>query len=271
MSKLIVDKGAAAAFSFFGQPQSTSSNQLAYFQNQNTSLNEALRRQVIELNQAGLTCIAMPDKTWKAAFFDMDSTVIVQESIVELARAAGQEAAVHAMTEEAMAGRIDFETALRLRVALLKGLSTDEIVKVSQRLTINQGMREFSLKAKQQSLRLYLVSGGFHSLAQSIAEQLGFDGFVANQLRSEQGVLTGEIEGQLIDGKAKAQFLMETCAKFGWSPDDTVAIGDGANDLPMMQKAGAAIGYHPKPVLLPHINGANFHDHRVLVPLLLSC
>ena len=123
----------------------------------------------------------------KAVFFDMDSTVIAQESIVELARVAGKSEEVHRITEEAMEGGLDFDEALRKRVAFLKGLSTDIYRQVGDSLTVNPGIAEFCKDARNSGVRVYMVSGGFMPLATFIGEKLGFNGVLANTLEEKGG------------------------------------------------------------------------------------
>ena len=267
--RLIADMQGAAEFAPFGNATALVDSPLFMYQFSSPAISAHLRQLIFQQNSIGLTCLALPERSWQAIFFDMDSTVIAEESIVELARAAGKEAEVEALTTAAMAGQIDFEASLRQRVALLKGLPIERLEEVRERLQINRGMHAFMSAAKKLSIKLFLVSGGFNCLAESIADELGFNGFLANQLEIKEQKLTGQMDGPIIDGVAKANFLRKICQYHNIKLSDAVAIGDGANDIPMMQAAGAAIGYHPKPILFPHINGANFHDHRLLIPALL--
>lgn len=265
--KLIVDSRKSDSFSHLGRPEQLKALRLSRFVWDANEISQDTKDLVLKTTQAGATCFYLPQKEWKAAFFDMDSTVIKQESIVELSKAAGKAAEVAAITEQAMAGLLDFSSALRERVKMLAGLPESIIATVAKSLSINPGMHDFSKEAKQRSIKLYLVSGGFNALASGIARELGFDGFIANELDSENGVLTGRLRGTLINAESKAQFLVETCTRLGLHPNDTLVVGDGANDLLMVHAAGAAIGYFPKSVLLPHIFGAIFagHDHRALI------
>lgn len=217
----------------------------------------------------GMSPVALPIR---AVFFDMDSTVIAEESIVELARAAEKEREVSMITEQAMAGELDFAEALRARVAMLKGLPASIIDEVGSRLTLNPGIQDFAAFCRDVKVPIFLVSGGFHDLAANITRRVGFAGFRANRLGilSQLGsdVLTGTIDGDIVDGIAKRNFMLETCKKLGIDPGQCAAVGDGANDLPMLQCAGVAVGYRPKSVLLPHIHAANMTgNHRFLAPL----
>ncbi len=231
-----------------------------------------LVRAVGKAMAAGLTVGLCPLSTRiKAVFFDMDSTVILEESIVELARAAGSHESVARITERAMAGEIDFETALRERVATLKGLSSSVLAEVSQRLTLANGIQAFAGFAREIRLPLFLVSGGFSILAATVARRVGFDGWFANDLQVADGRLTGQLEGPVVDADAKRAFLESTCLRLGIKPDQVCAVGDGANDIPMLKAAGVAVGFSPKPVLLDACDAANFSgDHRFLAPLLFG-
>lgn len=265
--KLIVDSKKADTFAQLGRAEQLKAARLTRFIWDENEISEATKELVLKTTQAGSTCLYLPKKEWKAIFFDMDSTVIEQESIVELSKAAGKEKEVAEITEQAMAGLLDFTSALRERVKMLGGLPDQIIADVAKTLRISKGMKELSAAAKAQNIKLFLVSGGFNSLASGVARELGFEGFIANELDSENNILTGLLRGTIINAEAKAQFLIETCQRLGIHPNDTIAVGDGANDLLMMQAAGASVGYFPKNVLLPHIFGAIFtgHDHSAVI------
>lgn len=218
------------------------------------------------LHQRKVSAICLPQRRYRAVFFDMDSTAIAQESIVELARAAGKAEEVAHITERAMAGELDFAAALRERVRMLKGLPAEVIDVVGKSLTTNPGLPEFAAWAQKRGIQLFLVSGGFVPLAAGLARDLGFAGFHANQLEIVSGRLSGEVLGAIVDADAKAAFLRATCQRLGIAPTDVIAVGDGANDLPMLREAGAAIGFCPKELLLPHLDGALYDDHRALIP-----
>ena len=207
----------------------------------------------------------------RAVFFDMDATVIVQESIVELAAFAGKAAEVAAVTERAMAGELDFAQALHARVALLRGLSVDVLAQVSARLTLHAGIEAFVAVCRQRGVPAYLASGGFTQLAGPLARHVGFTAVRANVLEIADGRLTGRVEGAVVDALGKRQFLLETCAALGIQPHEAAAVGDGANDIPMLQSAGVAVGHQPKPVVLPHVHAHNQSgDHRFLTTLLFD-
>jgi phosphoserine phosphatase len=230
--------------------------------------NAALQAEMLALTESQHSCLCLPQRPWKAIFFDMDATVIAEESIVELASAAGKAKEVHELTERAMAGELDFVTALRTRVAMLSGLPLQALHSVTASLTINPGMQALAAAARAKDIKLYLVSGGFKLLASRIVQELGFTGYRANDLEHDGQALTGKLLGPLVDAQGKADFLKEVSQELGIPLSECLAVGDGANDLPMLKLAGASVGYHPKPVLLPVIDGANFHDHSLLVEFL---
>jgi phosphoserine phosphatase len=178
---------------------------------------------------------------------DMDSTIIGQECIDELADYAGLKDQIAAITEKAMLGEIDFEGALRGRVALLAGLDVSAIDRcLAERIRPNQGAGELVSALKASGARTVLVTGGFHHFADAIADQLGFDRVVGNRLGVKSGKLTGELEGPVSDAATKARVLTEESAKLGEGAV-TLAIGDGANDIPMIEAATHGIAYKAKP------------------------
>lgn len=201
----------------------------------------------------------------KAVFFDMDATVIAEESLVELSALAGQSEAVTRITERAMAGELDFKAALIERVALIKGLSVDDVQKVIARLTLNPGIREFVANCTKKNIPTFMVSGGFTEFASHVQRLVGFADTRTNVLETANGRLTGRVIGEIVDAQGKKAYLQEICAKLGIKPEETAAVGDGANDIPMLKAAGLAVGFKPKPVLLDHIHVLNgIGDHRFL-------
>ncbi len=209
------------------------------------------------------------DFTAKALFFDMDSTVIGQESIVELARACGKSHEVSEITEKAMAGELDFEEALRQRVGVLENLPESIIDSALDNLTINAGMFDLSEACHKRKIPCFLISGGFEPLAGPIAKKLGFSGYKANNLAIKDGKLTGKLIGDLVDRKMKAIWVEATLDKFSIKAENAVAIGDGANDLDMMDLCGISIGYKPKPILYRHCDALIIcDDHRFTIDFL---
>jgi phosphoserine phosphatase len=205
----------------------------------------------------------------EAAFFDMDATVIKEESIVELAKFAGKEKIVEEITEKAMAGELSFEGALEERVATLEGLKDDIFPKVFDSLNLQPNVAELIAGFKQLGIPSYLVSGGFIQLADPLANNLGIVEARANLLEVRTGVLTGKVQGKIIGAKEKKEFVFEMAQKFGFDGDSVIAIGDGANDLQMLNAAKLAVGFCPKPVLIEHLDVLNrTSDHKFLLDVL---
>jgi phosphoserine phosphatase len=186
---------------------------------------------------------------FKAIAFDMDSTLINIECIDEIADAVGKKAEVAAITEAAMRGEItDFKDSLRRRVALLKGVPAQALQEVyDQRLKLNPGAPELINAAKAAGLHTLLVSGGFTFFADRVRERLGMHEAHSNTLEVVGGLLTGRVLGEIVDGEAKKQHLLALCQRLGCAPSQSIAVGDGANDLPMMGVAGLSVAYHAKP------------------------
>ncbi len=184
----------------------------------------------------------------KLVISDMDSTLINIECIDEIADFANLKPQVSEITEAAMRGELDFEQSLERRVALLKGLDVEVLQKVyDERLQLNPGAETMLEGLRERGIKFALVSGGFTFFTDRLKERLSLDFTRANVLGKEEGKLTGVTEGPVIAGAAKAAFLLECCAQMGIEPHQTIAIGDGANDLPMLDKAGAGVAYHAKP------------------------
>ena len=192
---------------------------------------------------------------FKLIAFDMDSTLINIECVDEIADAAGRKAEVAAMTEAAMRGEInDYKASLRERVALLKGVTVAQMDQIyAERLRLNPGAAELVAACKQAGLKVLLVSGGFTHFTDRIRDHLGIDYTRANVLEIEAGALTGRMVnqpwGDICDGAEKRTMLLETCAALGINPSQAIAMGDGANDLPMMEVAGMSVAFHAKPAV----------------------
>jgi phosphoserine phosphatase len=190
---------------------------------------------------------------FKLAAFDMDSTLINIECIDEVADAAGKKTEVAAITEAAMRGEItDFKDSLRRRLALLRGVPEAALEEVyAKRLQINPGVEKTAAAFKAAGIKLLLVSGGFTFFSDRVAKRLGFDFARANVLEIENGLLTGRVVqqpwGDIVDGNEKKKMLLEFAAQLGLTASQTIAVGDGANDLPMMSVAGLSVAYHAKP------------------------
>jgi len=181
---------------------------------------------------------------------DMDSTMIGQECIDELAEYAGFKAEVADITDRAMHGELDFASALEERVALLDGLDEAVIQQcLVERIRPNPGASTLVRTMRSRGAETILVSGGFTAFVAPIAEKIGFARFKANVLGVREGKLTGRTEGRVIDARAKRDTLAEARDRLGLLADETMAIGDGANDIPMIEEAGLGIAYRAKPAL----------------------
>jgi len=204
---------------------------------------------------------------------DMDSTMIGQECIDELADYAGIKDQIAAITERAMQGELDFEDALRERVSLLAGLPESAIDQcLAERIRANPGARELVQGVKSRGARTVLVTGGFHHFADHVAQELGFDRVVGNRLEVKEGVLTGKLDGPVSDAQTKARILAEeadTIAKASGHMPITLGIGDGANDIPMIKAATYGFAYCAKPKAKLAANGViESGDLAKILPLL---
>ncbi|MDT3687982.1 MAG: phosphoserine phosphatase SerB [Pseudorhodoplanes sp.] len=198
---------------------------------------------------------------------DMDSTMIGQECIDELADLVGLKAHVSAITERAMRGEIAFEPALRERVALLKGLPETVVNEVIEnRITLNPGAQTLVETMKRNGAHTCLVSGGFSLFTQRIACMIGFDENHANTLLIKDGKMTGEVDEPILGREAKLDTLLELARYLQVPLEETLAIGDGANDLAMIERAGLGIAYHAKPAVAAAAHGRI--DHGDLTALL---
>lgn len=181
---------------------------------------------------------------------DMDSTLISIECIDEIADMLGIKEQVSAITEAAMRGELDFAESLTQRVALLKGLPEIDLQRVyDERLTLNPGAEELLAYLKDSSIKLALVSGGFTFFTNKLKQRLGLDYTLANTLEVKEGCLTGKVEGDIIGAQAKADLLKQLSQELSLKPEQVIAMGDGANDLLMMDIAGLSVAYHAKPTV----------------------
>jgi phosphoserine phosphatase len=192
---------------------------------------------------------------FKLVAFDMDSTLISIECIDEIADAAGRKAEVAAITEAAMRGEIsDYKDSLRRRLALLRGVPVAALEAVySQRLRLNPGVETFVAACRGAGLKTLLVSGGFTFFSDRVRQRLQLDFARANSLEVDAGHLTGGLLaqpwGEIVDGNEKRRTLQEVASLMGIAASQTIAVGDGANDLPMMSAAGLSIAFHAKPAV----------------------
>ena len=186
-------------------------------------------------------------KSKRIVMLDMDSTLIEQEVINLLGQAAGKSIEIEAITDKAMAGDLDFKTALIERVSLLKGLDHNILSQVRDQITLTKGAKKLVDELHQQGHKVGVVSGGFIEVIEPILKSLEIDFYRANKLKIQDGVLTGEIDGPLIDSHAKRMALEEFADQEQVRLEQTVAIGDGANDLEMIKAAGLGIAFNAKP------------------------
>lgn len=179
--------------------------------------------------------------------FDMDSTLIQTEVIDELAELAGVGEQVRAITESAMNGEIDFSESFKKRMALLEGLSEEVLQNVAENLPITKGAHRLMKALKYYGYKTAILSGGFTYFGEFLQKELGIDYVYANQLEIIDGKLTGKYLGEIVDGQKKAEYLKAIAEREGIHINQTIAVGDGANDLPMLNLAGLGIAFHAKP------------------------
>jgi phosphoserine phosphatase len=212
----------------------------------------AAARAALDALDGAIDAIVQPADTRRKKLFvaDMDSTMITVECVDELADYAGLKAHVAEITERAMRGELDFVQALDERVNLLKGLSIDIVTQChDERVRLMTGGPTLVRTMKAHGARTVLVSGGFTLFADRVAADIGFDKAIANTLDIEGGALTGTVARPVVDSSVKERVLAEESAALGLEVAETLAIGDGANDLSMIRKAGLGVAYHGKPKL----------------------
>ena len=188
-------------------------------------------------------------RTRRLVAFDMDSTLIEAEVIDELAKLAGVGEQVSAITERAMRGEIDFSESFRARVALLEGLEESALDRVASELKITEGAEHLISTLRTLGYKTAILSGGFTYFAKHLQARLGMDYVFANELDIAQGVVTGKIQGEIVDGARKAQLLRQLADDLGIDLQQVIAVGDGANDLPMLSIAGLGIAFRAKPLV----------------------
>lgn len=221
------------------------------------SLRHALRR---TCERVGVDAVVQPHSMFRTrkrlVVFDMDSTIVDGEVINEMARAAGVEPHVADITERAMRGELDFREALRQRVAMLKGLTVDDLDRIASSLQLNPGTEDLVRTLKAMGFRLALISGGFTYFTDRLKQELGFDHTFANELVIVDGVVTGEVQGDIIDMERKGEILKSLAAREGITTDEVVAVGDGANDQIMIKNAGLGIAFNAKEILKRAADGS---------------
>jgi phosphoserine phosphatase len=185
----------------------------------------------------------------RLAVFDMDSTLIEAEVIDELAKAAGVGEQVAAITERAMLGELDFRASFKERLALLKGLPESTLASVGANLRLTEGAETLFAELKRLGYKTAILSGGFSYFAKQLQTKLGIDYVFANELQIVDGKLTGVAVEPIVDAQRKADLLRELAAKEGLRLEQTIAVGDGANDLPMLGLAGLGVAFRAKPLV----------------------
>lgn len=223
------------------------------------------------LEGAPIDILVQPAATRRKALFlaDMDSTMIGQECIDELAAYVGLKEKVSGITERAMRGEIAFEPALRERVALLKGVPLSVVAEIiRERITLTPGGRELVMTIRGQGGYTALVSGGFTVFTGPIGATIGFDEHRSNTLLAQDGVLIGEVADPILGKQAKLDALLELRARLGLAPAQTLAVGDGANDLAMLGEAGLGVAFRAKPAVAAAADARL--DHADLTALLYA-
>lgn len=201
----------------------------------------------------------------KLALFDMDSTLIEQEVIDQLAAAFGLGRQVSAITERAMRGELDFIESFTERLGLLQGLAESELDTVYQGLTLMPGADILTANLSGAGVRLGIVSGGFSYFAEQIGDRLGMDFVLSNTLECKDGEVTGRVVPPIIDGSMKLQTLESEARALGITLSETMAVGDGANDIPMLTASGIGVAHHAKPKVRDEANHClNHHDLSAL-------
>lgn len=200
-------------------------------------------------------------KPKRVVIFDCDSTIIKEEVIDELAKVAGVEQRVKQLTTRAMSGEIDFEKALRQRVKLLKGLTVEQLEKLTQTIHLTPGAEELISALRFMGFKVGVISGGFSFFTNYLKERLNLDYVYANELEIENGVTTGRIMGEMIHSQSKADIINQIAEMENISVEQIVAVGDGANDRFMLQKAGLAIAFNPKEILKDFSDGIITSDN----------
>ncbi len=191
--------------------------------------------------------------------FDMDSTLIKQEIIDELAKSVNVFSSVSQITEEAMQGKIDFETSLKKRCEFLNGADPEEFEKIYEKIQLNVGVKEFIEVSKDFPIKKVVLSGGFNPILKKFSVEYNFNSYKANELEIKNGKFSGNLVGEIIDKEKKAYYLSYYKNKYNIFNDQTIAVGDGSNDLLMIKEAFIGIGFKPKDGLKKEItNWVNF-------------
>lgn len=220
-----------------------------------------------EAERLGLDIVMQPYSTFRREkrliVFDMDSTLVDAEIIDELAKEAGVDKEVAKLTERAMRGEISFKEALEERVKLLEGLPVEVLERIYSKIKLTEGAKELVRSLKEAGYKVAVVSGGFSYFTDRLKEELGLDYAFGNELEIKNGRLTGRIKGRIIDAREKARIVEDIAKKEGISPENIVAVGDGANDRLMIEKAGLGIAFNAKEVLKDVADGSISKENLV--------
>lgn len=204
-------------------------------------------RAALGLRRVDCAAFAAESRQKKLLVADMDSTIVAGETLDDLADFAGVKARVAAITARAMNGESDYRDSLRERVALLKGLDADCLEKTFARARLNPGAAKLVATMRANGAHTFLVSSGFRYFTSRVRALAGFDADIGNEIEIADGKLTGRVIEPILDKDAKRAALLEAAARLGIHPSAVIAVGDGANDLPMILKAGLGVAYRPKP------------------------
>ena len=215
--------------------------------------------------------IAVQEETYfrrnkRLIVFDADMTFLQCEVIDELGKLVGQGEKISSITRQAMSGKMDFKSALRKRVACLKGLPVKALTELSENLPLTSGAEHLVQILKHLGYKIALVSGGFDYFINKLCQRYDLDYGIANQLKIENGEVTGELEGEIIDAQAKENALVSLAKKEGFSLREVVAVGDGANDIKMLAKDGLGIAFNAKPIVQRQAQASiNLHDLKLIL------
>lgn len=223
------------------------------------SLLNTLRHE-FDSDRIDVFCVPSESRRKKLLLADMESTIVDKEALDELAEFAGIRDKIAGITERAMNGELDFKAALMERVNLLRGMDIKYLQIVLESMRINAGAKTMIDVMKKNGATCVLVSGGFTFFTEAIAQQAGFDYHHGNILGVANGQLTGQVEEPILDKNAKLDFLKKYAGDLGLSNHDVMAVGDGANDLPMLKAAGTGLGYRPKPAVAHEVDNLIIHS-----------